>query len=131
MGRPGPIRGRTALVGARHGSRPCGRQAALTGLHSRESLSFQLALWVRGLAQTLQGGIVLLRQSARLAKAGVCEVTMSGLASLTLHGDLAATWRRVLTDNGLTVEEGEKEKGAETSVPKRVSAIGWRIGNGN
>jgi hypothetical protein len=58
---------------------------------------------------------------------------MMGLPSLILDGDLATNWRRVLEDNDLTVQPDEPKEGRgdETHVPKRVSEVLWRVGNGS
>jgi hypothetical protein len=55
-----------------------------------------------------------------------------GLPSLAFDSDLATTWRKVLTDNQLTVQQDDAGEGqdAESNVPKRVTETLWRVGDG-
>jgi hypothetical protein len=58
---------------------------------------------------------------------------MGGLPGLAIDAELATTWRGVLIANGLNVrqEHAKDEQGAEAHVPKRVSELLWRVGNGS
>jgi len=53
-----------------------------------------------------------------------------GLPSLTLNADLAATWRVILEQKGLTVCYDEVEASKLASTSQRVSEAPWLIGDG-